>query len=135
MGRRVMLGEVVGFVESAFLPVYMELALANAIANPVESHVDGFGATLFDSVIGDADGGAIVGLDESGRLRMAHLGQGGPNDSGVLAVDINASELRFGGATHDVAENPTRGVNGSVEWGEGSSDEGAVVGSGRLVLR
>jgi hypothetical protein len=38
----------------------VELALADAVANPVEAHVNGFGSFLFDSVIGDAKGCTVI---------------------------------------------------------------------------
>ena len=57
-----MLGKVVRFVEAAALPIDMELALADTIANPVEAHIDSFGTLLFDSVVGDAGGSAVVSL-------------------------------------------------------------------------
>jgi hypothetical protein len=45
--------EVVSEVGGATLPVDDELALAYAVADPVEAHVNGFGALLVDGVIGD----------------------------------------------------------------------------------
>ena len=47
-----MLGKVVRFIEDASFPIDMELALAYAIAHPVESHVVSFGALLLDNRIG-----------------------------------------------------------------------------------
>ena len=51
MRRRVMFCVIVGKVGYAWLPVDKELAAAGAVADPVEAHVDGFGALLFDGVI------------------------------------------------------------------------------------
>ena len=62
MAGRVMYGEIISKVDGTFAPVNVKLTLADTIANPVKSHVDGFGAALFDGVVGDAAGGAIVGL-------------------------------------------------------------------------
>ena len=61
-------GEIIGAVKSAFFPVYKKLSLANAIVNPIEMHVDGFGSFLLDGVIGNAVGGTVIGLDGGGRL-------------------------------------------------------------------
>ena len=47
-----MLGKVDRFVEATAFPIDMELALAYAIAHPVESHVVSFGALLLDNRIG-----------------------------------------------------------------------------------
>jgi hypothetical protein len=37
-----MLGKVIRLVEYAFLPVDVELALAHAVADPVEAHINSF---------------------------------------------------------------------------------------------
>jgi hypothetical protein len=65
MGRRMMLGEVVGLIGFTWLPVDDELALVNSVADPIETHVHGFGAALFDRIVGDAFGAFVVGLDDS----------------------------------------------------------------------
>ena len=44
----VMFGEVVGKVDGTGCPEHVELALVNAIAEPVEAHVDCLGSVLFD---------------------------------------------------------------------------------------
>jgi hypothetical protein len=36
--------------------------LADAILDPIETHVHGFGSFLFDCFVGEADGGRVVGL-------------------------------------------------------------------------
>ncbi len=68
MFRRKKVGERIRFVLFARAPIHVVLALAHAVADPIESHVDCFGAFLFDGVVGNAGGGAIVSLDRRGRL-------------------------------------------------------------------
>ena len=51
MSRRVMFCVIVGHIGYAWLPVDEELAAAGAVADPVEAHVYGFGALLFDGII------------------------------------------------------------------------------------
>jgi hypothetical protein len=68
-----MFAEVVGFVATTFCPVNVKLALADAVADPVEAHVNGLGAFLFDGVVGDAGGGAVIGLYGGGRLGVAEF--------------------------------------------------------------
>ena len=51
MLRRVMFCVIVGQISYAWLSVDEELASAGAVTDPVEAHVDGFGALLFDCVI------------------------------------------------------------------------------------
>jgi len=55
-------GEVIGTIGAARMPKNVELALADPVANPIKSHVDGFGLLLFDGVIGNAASSAVVCL-------------------------------------------------------------------------
>ena len=55
-------GEVIGTIGGAWTPKNVELALADPITDPIKTHVDGFGPLLFHGVIGNAAGGAVVGL-------------------------------------------------------------------------
>ena len=45
------------------MPLDAEVALADALADPVEAHIDGFGAALLDSVIGYACCGIVVSIN------------------------------------------------------------------------
>ena len=62
MGGRMVFGEVIGMIGAAGTPKNVELALADPVADPIKMHVDGFGPLLFHGVIGNAAGGAVVGL-------------------------------------------------------------------------
>ena len=73
VGGREMLGVVVRMVFTTRFPVDSKLALSNTVADPIEAHVDGFGAPLFDFVIDDAFGDGIVSLDGCGRLGPTHF--------------------------------------------------------------
>ena len=55
MSKRVMFCVIVGQIGYAWLPVDEELATAGAVADPVETHVDGFGALMFDGVVCKSD--------------------------------------------------------------------------------
>ena len=61
-------GEVISAIQFGFAPIHVILALSDAIADPIEAHIDGFGPLLFDGVIGEASGGGVVGFDGSGWL-------------------------------------------------------------------
>jgi len=76
MRRGMMFGEVIGKIVFALGPVDEELALADAIADPVKAHVDGFGPALFDGVVGNAGGTGIVGIDPGGCLRVPEFFEG-----------------------------------------------------------
>lgn len=55
MGGRILFGELVGAVHVSSAPVVnLEFSLADTIANPIKTHVNGFGKFLFDSVGGNA---------------------------------------------------------------------------------
>ena len=54
-------------------PLYLELSLAHAIADPPETHIRSFGVFGFYGVVGDAGGGGVVAVDNSGGLRPAQF--------------------------------------------------------------
>ena len=56
-------GEVVRSIVVCFTPVDAEVALAGAVTDPVETHIDSFGVAFLDSVIGDACCGIVVGMN------------------------------------------------------------------------
>jgi len=71
VGIQVVLSEVIGFVGGTQMPEDVILALANAILNPVEMHVNGLGVLLLDVVIGNTSGSGVVCLNRGGGLGMA----------------------------------------------------------------
>ena len=73
MSGSVMLGEVVGMVVGTSFPVYKKLPLTHTVADPIKSHVDGFGAALLDGAVDDACGSHVVRLERSGWLWVAHF--------------------------------------------------------------
>ena len=81
-----MLGKVVGAVRLAFAPVNLELALADAIPNPIEAHVDRFRAFLFHSVRGNATRSAIVSGHWRCGLGVPHFFEGDAQWTGLLPV-------------------------------------------------
>jgi hypothetical protein len=71
MTGRVMLGMVVSKDFGTWPPIDEEMLLTDAVFDPVEAHVDGFGPSLFDGVDGKSCGGGIVSLQWRGWLWMA----------------------------------------------------------------
>ena len=63
VGDGMVFGMIVSEVAVAFVPVVFELSLGFAVLEPEEAHVDGFGSTLLDGTVGDADGGTVVASD------------------------------------------------------------------------
>jgi hypothetical protein len=68
MGRWVVLGEVIGQVVGPAAPMDNNLVLAYPVTDPVKAHVDGFGAALLDSAIGDAISAGVISLHGGGWL-------------------------------------------------------------------
>ena len=54
---------VVCIIVVCFTSVDAEVALSDAVTDPVEAHIDGFGAAFLDSVIGNACCGIVVGIN------------------------------------------------------------------------
>ena len=72
VGRGMVFGVVVRVVGAAGGPMHVEVALTDTVTDPVETHVDGLRAALFDSVVGNAAGGAVVHGKDSGGLMTPH---------------------------------------------------------------
>ena len=83
---RVVFGVIVGKILGAFAPVDEEMALADTIAYPIEAHIHGFGASLFDCVVANAGGACIVGLDGSGWLWVSHVVEDCSEHGSLLSV-------------------------------------------------
>jgi hypothetical protein len=86
MRRRMTFRIIVSLVECSFFPIDVELALADSIAYPIETHVKGFGALLFDAVDGDTGCSAIVGKHGCCWLRVAHFFQSSSHGACFFAV-------------------------------------------------
>ena len=61
----VVFAEVISFVLFAWAPVDKEVSLLDAVSDPVEAHINGFGSPLFYCVRGEADSYFIVCLYRS----------------------------------------------------------------------
>jgi hypothetical protein len=55
-------------------PIDDGVSVCYTVLAPVETHVDSFGATLGNGVVGDADSARITSFVRSGWLRMAQHG-------------------------------------------------------------
>ena len=73
---RVVLGVIVTEVSAAGFPINQKLFLEGAISDPIKTHVNGFGAFLFDGVVGKALSSGVVNLDGGGGLWVAKLREG-----------------------------------------------------------
>ena len=114
VGHRVVLGPVVGMVFRSLAPMDTELALSDAIADPVEAHVDGFGLALFDAIIDDAIGHFIIRLDGRGRLGMSQSLQCVADGAGFPGIVEEAGNFGFGGGREYLAHDAAQDVNGTI---------------------
>lgn len=111
-----MLGEIIGEVVLTLRPGDYEVALSNAITDPVEMHVHGLGALLLDSVIGKAGSCIVVSLNWCRSLLEAEFLQSSTDGDSIFAVVEDACELVFGCAGHNLFQNVRRIENGAIVW-------------------
>ena len=58
MSCRMMFRQIVGqLVLATSNPINSELIAVDPVLNPIKSHVDGFGSSLFDGVVGNTGSG------------------------------------------------------------------------------
>lgn len=86
MFGRMVLGVAICNVSASRGPQDAELFLIYSIADPVESHINSFGALLFDCAIHDACGHRVISGDWGGGLWVAHFGKCHPEDGAVFGV-------------------------------------------------
>ena len=72
-----MFGEIIGSIVDTFFPMNDKVAEADSVADPIKSHVNGFGAFLFDCVVDNPLSACIVGLYGGSWLRVAQFVEGG----------------------------------------------------------
>ena len=73
----------------------VELLLVDAVAEPVEAHVNSLGSILSDSRVHNAVGGAVVRSDWSWRLRMVQFCQCCSHGDGIFGVHVEGSNFGF----------------------------------------
>jgi hypothetical protein len=129
MSERVMFSEIVRQIVSAAAPVDKELALGNAVSDQVEAHVDGFGAALFYSVVGNTRGTGVVALDGSDCLWMPHLGEGGPEPDNIFGVVEEGTKFSFGCRVDKSFDDEAVDMNGTIAGRRGRVGTGEPVGS------
>lgn len=116
MFARMMFGGIIAQIQCTWGPINMELALADAVFDPEESHVHGFGALLFDGVVGNAVGCGIVGGERSGTLFVAKFFKGDSFRDSLLAIEKESCKFSFRSTCKDVLENFARDSDGAVPW-------------------
>jgi hypothetical protein len=95
-------------------PVDEELTLLDSILYPIEAHVHGFGALLFDGAVGKYGGSRVVGLHGCGRLGMSEFDESVAKGNGVMSVEEECANFGFGSRYHDVSEELSSAVDGTL---------------------
>ena len=72
-----------------------ELALFDAVTDPVEAHIEGLGHFLGDGGVGDAHGALVITIEWSRRLDMSEILQDLSFVGGYSGRREDASVLRF----------------------------------------
>ena len=72
-----MLGKVIGTIVVTFFPMHDEMAEADSVADPIELHVHGLGASLLDRVVDNSLCACIIRLYGHSWLGMTHFVKGG----------------------------------------------------------
>ena len=97
-------------------PIDVELALADPILDPIESHVDSFGADLFASLVGDGDSSGVVDLDWSSWLRVAHFCEHDADWDSLFAIVEKGTNFSLCCGGHDIADDFGYAKEGTVAF-------------------
>ena len=114
VGRAVVLREVIAHVDLARAPINVELTLLDAVADPVEAHIHGFGSTLLDVVVADSGGARIVNLDRGGWLGPAQFLEGRADGAGVLGIVVDGADFSLCGGSHDISQDVADNVDDAI---------------------
>jgi hypothetical protein len=109
-----MLREVIGTISGTLFPMDEKLALTDAIPDPIKSHIDRLGPTLFDGVVGNACSSIVVGLDGCGGLRMTHFFKSDTYGTGIFSVVKESGQFCLRCARENFAENGAGDGNGPI---------------------
>jgi hypothetical protein len=115
--RRVMFGKVIRFVHASFSPLYSKLALSDSIADPIEPHVHSFRTFLFNGIVNNPGGCAVIGNDDSGWLRVPEFFQSCSDRTRFPSVVKQSGELCLGCTGHHFFQNSAQYVNCAVGRG------------------
>ena len=117
MGDWVMLGVVITHVATAGFPEDHKLPIVNAVLQPIETHVNGFGALLFDCAIDNPTRHTVVSGEGSGGLGMAHFTEGGADGHSSLGVVESSGSFSLGGRGDNVAHDAGEDMACAIESG------------------
>jgi hypothetical protein len=115
MGRGVMFGERVSHVGFSWSVVDKELALTDAVLEPVPTHVHCLGSLLLHGPVGKAVGCRAVDLEGRRGLGMTQFQERGTDGDRVLGIEVARSDLGLGSRPNDDIYDGAERVNGATE--------------------
>lgn len=122
--------KIIGSIQCTGFPVDNKLALADTIADPIESHINCLGTFLLDGIIDDSFGTGVIRLDWRGGLWVAKFSESGAKSAGILGVVEASTNFSFSGRGKDISHDDTGDMNGAIfrRWGgiSGGSIGGAA---------
>ena len=107
--------EEIGNVGFTSDPGDLDLLLAYAITNPMETEVDGFGSFDLECFVGEAHCASIVAEDERWGLRVSKGDKNGAKPGSILSAEEERSVFGFCDATTDDVKDGTEGEECAVK--------------------
>ena len=114
-----MFGIVISLVGGPRGPVPTELALGLTTFKPVKSHVHGLDASRDNSIVDDAHGGGVIGLDRGGRLGPSHFFECLSYGDHFFGRDEQGGQFSFCCRGHDKLDDLGDGEDGPIECWDG----------------
>ena len=96
--------------------------MLDAIYYPVESHIYSFAPLLFDGIVGDTRRILVASDNGSWRLWMTEANECCTDVSGFAGAEEEFTKFGFAGRSHEIFEDGTEYVDGSVWWWERSAE-------------
>jgi len=113
--RRMMLCEIVCEVVGTAPPEDVKFTIADVIADPIKSHIHGFGALLLDGAVGNAKSARIVGLNGSRLLWITKIHQSGAVHACIFGIVEGGPQFSFGSGGHYGVQDGSVDVERPVE--------------------
>ena len=117
MGRGVVIGIIVTKVSVARIPMNERLTLPDAVLDPIEAHIDGFGSFLLYGAVCETFRGRVVDADWSWWFRVPKFLEGSVYWHGLLAIVKSSTNFGFSGGRHHVGEDIGDGMDRAVNRG------------------
>ena len=117
MAGAMVFGEVVSNIHRTGCPVYVKLALFNAVAKPIETHVNCLRAILSDGGVHYTVCGAVVGSHGCRGVWVAKFNESDTHWYCLICAFEKRANLCFRCRGEDVLEDLCDDMNGTVDEG------------------